>query len=138
MFSVYIYIYIYISKRLTFQKYIYIFCFFGRKKRTIKRYIQLSLILIVYSRTKYKIFNAKETVKTTRSLKKNNNNKNGVISKKKLCFCSTLFFALLRRDTSPLHGLWRKCCVCSCSLVLHSRPLSPWWPLSFLIFSPPL
>ena len=62
--------------------------------------------------------------------KKNSQNKSvGQISKKKkqLCTCSTLFGTFLWRcfarpqretlpETSSLHVLWRKCCMCSCSL----------------------
>ena len=42
-------------------------------------------------------------------------------------------------ETSSLHVLWRKCRTCSRSL--FSLPLIftlHWWPLSFLIFLPPL
>ena len=45
-----------------------------------------------------------------------------------LCLC----FARLQRglpETSWLHVLWRKCCC---------RSFSPRWPLTILIFSPPL
>ena len=41
-------------------------------------------------------------------------------------------------ETSQLHVSWRKCRRCSCYLFFHCRSLSPWWPLAFLIFSPPL
>ena len=39
--------------------------------------------------------------------------------------------------TSQLHVLWRKCRTCCCPL-FFTRSFSPWWPLGFLIFSPPL
>ena len=40
-------------------------------------------------------------------------------------------------ETSQLQFLRRKCRTCCCSL-FFTRPFSPWWPLGFLIFSPPL
>ena len=55
------------------------------------------------------------------------------------------FFSIVLHDynvksfeTSWLHDLWRKCRTSSCSLFFHYRSISPWWPLAFLIFSPPL
>ena len=30
------------------------------------------------------------------------------------------------------------CCLCSCSLFFPCRSFSPWWPLAFLFFSPPI
>ena len=54
------------------------------------------------------------------------------------------FFAVVLHDhkaklpeTFLLHVLWRKCRTCCCSL-FFTRSFSPWWPLGFLIFSPPL
>ena len=54
------------------------------------------------------------------------------------------FFAVVLHDynvklseTSWLHVLWRKCRKCSWSLCFPCRSFSPWWPLAFLIFSPP-
>ena len=40
-------------------------------------------------------------------------------------------------ETSKLHVLWRKCRTCCC-LLFVTLSFSPWWPLGFLIFSPPL
>ena len=74
----------------------------------------------------------------------------GLISKKTTLHVQHTFFVHLfavvlhdydykvkRPETSWLHVLWRKCRTCSCSL--FSPPLIfPWWPLEFLIFSPPL
>ena len=39
-------------------------------------------------------------------------------------------------ETSQLHVLWRKCCMCSCSLFFHCRSflISPWWQLAFPLF----
>ena len=60
-------------------------------------------------------------------------------------FCTFLWssFARLQRETSrnffKLHFLWRKCRKCSRSL-FFSLPLIftlHWWPLAFLILSPP-
>ena len=63
--------------------------------------------------------------------------------------CSTLlffvhFFAVVlhdynvkRQETSWSLVLWRKCSTCSCSL-FHCRYFFLWWPLTFLIFLPPL
>ena len=51
-------------------------------------------------------------------------------------------FARLQSETSRnllVTRLWRNCRTCSCSLFFfHCRSFSPWWPLAFLIFSPPL
>ena len=54
-----------------------------------------------------------------------------------LCRC----FARLQRKTSSLHILWRKCStlyVFLFAFFLHFRSFLSWWPLEFLIFSPPL
>ena len=72
----------------------------------------------------------------------------GVISKKTTLHVPhsffVHFFAVILCDhseklleTSQLHVLWRKCRTCCCSL-FFTRSFSPWWPLGFLIFSPPL
>ena len=50
-------------------------------------------------------------------------------------FCTTTTIKI--PQTSLLHVLLRKC-MCSCSLLFHCSSFSPWWPLVFLIFSPPL
>ena len=58
-------------------------------------------------------------------------------------FCN--FFAVILHnynvklpETSWLHVFWSKCGTCSCSVFFLCRSFSPWWPLAFLIFSPPL
>ena len=72
----------------------------------------------------------------------------GLISQKKSLHVQHTFFvhsfAFALNDhnvklpkTSLLHVLRRKCRTCCCSL-FFTRPFSPWWPLGFLIFSPPL
>ena len=44
-----------------------------------------------------------------------------------------------RPETSQLHVLWRKCCMCSRSLFFIAAHFHlAWWPLAFLILSPPL
>ena len=50
-------------------------------------------------------------------------------------FCTTTTIKI--PQTSLLHVLRRKC-MCSCSLLFHYSSFLPWWPLAFLIFSPPL
>ena len=50
-----------------------------------------------------------------------------------LCRC----FARTQRETSKFHVLGRKCPTC-CGSLFFTRSFSPWWPLGFLIFSPPL
>ena len=72
----------------------------------------------------------------------------GLISKKKIFTFSTLFWYISLpvvlhdhnvklQETSQLHVLWRKFRTCCCSL-FFTRSFSHWWPLGFLIFSPPL
>ena len=41
-------------------------------------------------------------------------------------------------ETPQLHVLRRKCRTCSWSHFFHCHSFSPWWPLAFFIFSPPL
>ena len=43
-------------------------------------------------------------------------------------------------ETSWLHVFWRKCRTCSRSLLVSLPPIFTlhWWPLAFLILSPPL
>ena len=74
------------------------------------------------------------------------------LAKRQLCTCSTLFctflcrcFARLQLETSrnfqQLLVLRRKCRTCSRSLFFFTAAMIftlHWWPLTFLIFSPPL
>ena len=66
--------------------------------------------------------------------------------KKQPCTCSTLFCTFLcrclprlQRETPKLHVLSRKCRTCSRSLFFTPLIFTlHWWPLAFLILSPPL
>ena len=110
----------------------------GKDKRESRKFqikpgqkSKLSLIFILYPN--------KQKWKTTTI---------GLISKnqQQLCTCSTLFvhfFVVVLHDynmklpeTSLLNVLWRKFCVCSCSLIFHCCLFLTMWPLAFLIFSP--
>ena len=65
----------------------------------------------------------------------------GLISKKQLCTCSTLFLYISlplscatvtwNFQKVPSYALsWRECRTCSCSLFFHCGSFSPWWPLA--------
>ena len=86
------------------------------------------------------------------SLLKQNINRvmlSGELAKKQLCTCSTFFctflcrcFARLQRETSRNFLVTRFMeeisYVFLFTFFFHSHSLSPWGPLAFLIFSPPL
>ena len=72
----------------------------------------------------------------------------GLTGKKATLHGSTLFctflcrcFVRLKRETSRNFRVTRfmeVCRTCSCSFFFHCHSFSPWWPLGFLIFPPPL
>ena len=58
-------------------------------------------------------------------------------------FLATVLQSMLQRKTSELHVLWRRCGICSQKILLlvflfafFTVPLSPYWPLAVLSFSP--
>ena len=69
---------------------------------------------------------------------KNNNRSN---QQKQLHFFSVVLhdYNVKLPEASQLHVLWRKCCTCTRSLFFTAAHFTlHWWPLEFLIFSPPL
>ena len=91
-----------------------------------------------------KLCNAKETVKTTRTVK-NNNSRSKVAKKITLCvqhtflymslllFCTTTTWNFQKLPSYTFNG---GNVVCPCSLFFHCCSCSPCWPLAFIIFSP--
>ena len=88
---------------------------------------------------------------STRTVKNNSYSKQLCGAAHLFLYISMPLFCRLRRETfvqklpayNWFHVLWGKCRTCPCSLFFHWRTwrsFSPyiWWPLAFLIFSPPL